>query len=263
MITPEEVSKLLPPPSSAAPLLVHFPAGCAQNGVFCALVVFLISKCLWKFACNVKGNPLCVSRSCVRFQFPGKPASIVLVDSFSYFEVQVTMIVDLALIKQYSVWLGVKLPIADTGEGKDCLSAIRCWMFCVLCLQWNFYCRLVIGFPHPGDDGDNETAPPKKHPLPVSKGTSVTIAQCSVLSAHKAAHCLAWCETFNKHSPSVVHQFMFSDRCVFITTFIVLYIIAAFFPFCAPGCEIVAPRPKRQRCDTASELENHYYSVIF
>ena len=92
MITPEEVSKLLPPPSSsAAPLLVHFPAGCAQNGVFCALVVYLISKCQWKFACNVKGNPLCVSRGCVHFQFPGKPAFIVLVDNFSYFEVHVTM----------------------------------------------------------------------------------------------------------------------------------------------------------------------------
>ena len=92
MISPEEVNKHLPPPSpSAAPLLVHFPAGCAQNGVFCALVVYLISKCQWKFACNVKGDPSCVSRSCVRLQFTGKPASIVLVDSFSYFEVHVTM----------------------------------------------------------------------------------------------------------------------------------------------------------------------------
>ena len=92
MISSEEFSKQLPPPSSsAAPLLVHFPAGCAHNGVFCALVVFLISKCQWKFACNVKGNPLCVSRSCVCFHFPGKPASIVLVNSFSYFEVHVTM----------------------------------------------------------------------------------------------------------------------------------------------------------------------------
>ena len=92
MISLEEVSNLLPPPSTcAAPLLVHFPAGCAQNGLFCALVVYLISKCQWKFACNVKGNPLCVSRSCVRFQFPGKRASIVLVDTFSYFEVHVTM----------------------------------------------------------------------------------------------------------------------------------------------------------------------------
>ena len=91
MISPEDINKQLPPSSLAAPLLFHFPAGCAQNGVFCALVVYLISKCRWKFACDVKGDPLCVSRSCVRFQFPGKPASIVLVDNFSYFEVHVTM----------------------------------------------------------------------------------------------------------------------------------------------------------------------------
>ena len=92
MVTPEDVSKYLPPPSSsAAPLLVHFPAGCAQNGVFCALVIYLLSKCQWKFACDVRGNPLCISHSCIRFQFPGKPASIVLVDCFSYFEVHVTM----------------------------------------------------------------------------------------------------------------------------------------------------------------------------
>ena len=90
MITPEEVSKLLPPPSFfAVPLLVHFPAGCAQNGVFCALVVYLLSTCQWKFACDIKGNPLCVSRNCVRFQFLGKPLSIILVDTFSYLEVHV------------------------------------------------------------------------------------------------------------------------------------------------------------------------------
>jgi len=91
MVTPEEVSKYLPSPSSCAtPLLVHFPVGCAQNGVFCALVVYLISECQWKVECNTKGTPLCASRSCVRFQLPGKPVSIVLVDTFSYFEVHVT-----------------------------------------------------------------------------------------------------------------------------------------------------------------------------
>ena len=91
MVSPEEVSKYLPPPSSsAAPLLVHFPAGCAQNGVFCTLVVYLISKCQWEIECNPEGAPLCASRSCVRFQLPGKPVSIVLVDTFSYFEVHVT-----------------------------------------------------------------------------------------------------------------------------------------------------------------------------
>ena len=91
MISSEKLNKHLPPPSScAAPLLVHFPAGCAQNGVFCALVVYLLSKCQWKIECNTKGTPICASRSCVRFQLSGKPASIVLVDTFSYFEVHVT-----------------------------------------------------------------------------------------------------------------------------------------------------------------------------
>ena len=82
MTSPEEVMKQLP--SSAAPLLVHFPAGCAQNGIFCALVVYLLSECQWKFA---KGALECVSRSCVCFQLPGKPVCIALVDSFSYFKI--------------------------------------------------------------------------------------------------------------------------------------------------------------------------------
>ena len=88
IISSEEVN--LPPSSLAAFLLVHFPAGCAQNGVFCALVAYLLSQHHWKFACNVRGNPLCASHNCVRFQLPGKPASTVLVDNFSYFEVHVT-----------------------------------------------------------------------------------------------------------------------------------------------------------------------------
>ena len=187
IISSAEVSKLLPPPSSsAAPLLVHFPAGCAQNGVFCSVVVYLLSKCQWKFARDIEGNLLCVSRSCVHFKFPGKPASIVLVDSFTYFEVHIEtrdtlypkvcpMIRDSIfsglkvaaktlrynnstpvsaffckcsspphaatpviedddcylmctmtdndgglLMKQHSVWLGVKLPTANTVEGRHC-----------------------------------------------------------------------------------------------------------------------------------------------
>ena len=87
MISLEEVSKQLPPPSSsAAPLLVYFPAGCAQNGVFCALVVYLLSECHWEFA---KGTCECVSRICVCFQLPDAPVSIVLFDSFSFFKVSV------------------------------------------------------------------------------------------------------------------------------------------------------------------------------
>ena len=87
MTSPKEIIKQIPiPSSSAAPLLVHFPAGCAQNGVFCALVVYLLSKCRWKFA---KGTSECLSRSCVCFQLPGKPVCIALVDSFSYFTIHI------------------------------------------------------------------------------------------------------------------------------------------------------------------------------
>ena len=90
MVSPKMVKKQLPPPSSsAAPLLVYFPAGCAQNGVFCALVVYLLSNCQWTFACSDQGTPLCVSRSCIRFQISGKPVSITLVDSFKYFQLHV------------------------------------------------------------------------------------------------------------------------------------------------------------------------------
>ena len=87
MTSPDELVQKHPTPSSsAAPLLVYFPAGCAQNGVFCALVVYLLSECHWEFA---KGISECVSRSCVCFQLPDTPVSIELVDSFSYFKVSV------------------------------------------------------------------------------------------------------------------------------------------------------------------------------
>ena len=55
MMPPEEVSKHLPPPSSfAAPLLAHFPAGCALNGFFGALVVYLLYKLQLKVERNTK-----------------------------------------------------------------------------------------------------------------------------------------------------------------------------------------------------------------
>ena len=80
----------LPPPStSAAPLLVHFPAGCTQNGVFCALVVNLLSEYHWKIACDSAGTPLSVSRSCICFQLPDKPVCVTIVDSFAYLEVHI------------------------------------------------------------------------------------------------------------------------------------------------------------------------------
>ena len=49
-------------------------------------MVYLLTKCQWKFA---KGVPECVSRSCVHLYLPDKPVSIALVDSFTFFKVSV------------------------------------------------------------------------------------------------------------------------------------------------------------------------------
>ena len=59
-----------------------------------------------------------------------------------------------------------------------CLPAVEyCMNIRVLCLYNIPVHKLVItGFPLPGDDGDNETPPAKKQPLPIAKGT---VASCS------------------------------------------------------------------------------------
>ena len=74
------------PRSSIAPLLVHFPSKCAQNGVFCALVVHLLTTCKWELQTK-DGNLARVSRNCIQFKLLRKPATITLIDSFSFFEV--------------------------------------------------------------------------------------------------------------------------------------------------------------------------------
>ena len=83
MLPAENITR---PRSSIAPLLVHFPSKCAQNGVFCALVVHLLTACRWKLQTK-DGNLACVSRNCIQFKLPGKPAIVTLIDSFSFFEV--------------------------------------------------------------------------------------------------------------------------------------------------------------------------------
>ena len=90
MIPAEEVKRYCPPPSSStAPLLVHFPNRCAPNGIYCALVVHLLSVCGWELLYRTGSRPACVSRNCIWFKLPGKPATVSLIDSFSFFEVHV------------------------------------------------------------------------------------------------------------------------------------------------------------------------------
>ncbi len=90
-----EVTKLRERASSnVAPLLIHFPRG-PRCGVFCSLVVFLLSSDNqfpgpWELYKTAEDDaPRCLYRNCIEFVVPDYPATITLIDSFSSFEVHV------------------------------------------------------------------------------------------------------------------------------------------------------------------------------
>ena len=81
-------------PSNSVPsLLFYFPHG-PLLGVFCALVVYLLSQAKWKLLFDASSqSPVKVDRNAVRFEVPGDlPGAITLSDSFStYFHVSIQL----------------------------------------------------------------------------------------------------------------------------------------------------------------------------
>ena len=93
VLSSEKVAKYRLTTSSAAdPLAIHFPSG-PRSGVFCLLMTFLRSSDnhfprpweLW-----LDGNtPSCLYRNCVEFVIPRFAGSIVLINSFAFFEIYI------------------------------------------------------------------------------------------------------------------------------------------------------------------------------
>ena len=77
-----------------APLAIDFSCGWVPHGVFCSLVAFLQSSqnsSPWRLSLcpSDPTKPWCLTRNCIKFQFPGAPGSVTLIDTFSHFEVHV------------------------------------------------------------------------------------------------------------------------------------------------------------------------------
>ena len=82
--TPEDLKQLHDP--SKPPLLFHFGKGCAPAGLFCAVLVCLTSPHIgWKL--SLKAKPLKGVRSNAACLDSGLGILVILVDSFSQFEV--------------------------------------------------------------------------------------------------------------------------------------------------------------------------------
>jgi len=81
--------------SRVVPLAIQFSRQLVPHGVFCSLVAFLQSSqnsSPWRLShCpEDRSAPLCLTRNCIKFQFPGgQPGSLTLIDAFTHFEVHV------------------------------------------------------------------------------------------------------------------------------------------------------------------------------
>ena len=95
IIGSEEVDKhRVSTAADTAPLVLHFPHGGPLLGMFCSLLVYLLSAANhspspWKLAVDGLGTPKCLYRNCVSFTIPRYPGTVTLVDSFGFFEVHV------------------------------------------------------------------------------------------------------------------------------------------------------------------------------
>ena len=78
---------------SAGPLVVDFPDGGPQNGIFCSLMSHVLSPenrhpYPWKLFLSYN-VPTCLYRDCIQFQVPKYPGSVTLYNRYEFFEVHV------------------------------------------------------------------------------------------------------------------------------------------------------------------------------
>ena len=96
ILSSEEIAKhRLDSSAATVPLILHFPHGGPLLGMFCCLVVYILStsNCFpspWKLDVDYLGIPTCLHRNCVRFTIPHYPGTITLIDSFVFFEVHIS-----------------------------------------------------------------------------------------------------------------------------------------------------------------------------
>ena len=80
--------------ASSGSLVVDFPDGGPQNGIFCSLMSHILSPenthpCPWKL-CLAFNKPTCLFRDCIEFEVSDYAGSVTLIDCYEYFEVHVS-----------------------------------------------------------------------------------------------------------------------------------------------------------------------------
>ena len=105
--------------SSAGGLVVDFPDGGPQSGVFCSLMSHVLSPenhspYPWKLHLSSQ-EPSCLYRDCIQFEVPKFPGSVTLIDCYEYFEVHLFT----SKSKEKELWGHVRKAIFDGIEMVD------------------------------------------------------------------------------------------------------------------------------------------------
>ena len=80
--------------SSIPCLVLQFPGGGPRQGIFCALLCWLVSPendspAPWSISVDEVGSPVCLYRNCIQFEVPELIAIVTLIDTYTHFEVHV------------------------------------------------------------------------------------------------------------------------------------------------------------------------------
>ena len=75
-------------------LVLQFPGGGPRQGIFCALLCWLVSPendspAPWSITVDEVGSPVCLYRNCIQFEVPELVATVTLIDTYTHFEVHV------------------------------------------------------------------------------------------------------------------------------------------------------------------------------
>ena len=75
-------------------LVLQFPGGGPRQGIFCALLCWLVSPendspAPWSISVDDLGSPVCLYRNCIQFDVPEFVAIVILIDTYTHFEVHI------------------------------------------------------------------------------------------------------------------------------------------------------------------------------
>ena len=78
-------------------LVLQFPGGGPRQGIFCALLCWLVSPendspAPWSISVDELGSPICLYRNSVQFDVPDLVANVILIDTYTHFEVHIDIL---------------------------------------------------------------------------------------------------------------------------------------------------------------------------